>query len=247
MFVSGAAPFAISSVPTSNFPPTRRAPIILSSSTKPKLESWPHGISSLLRIIHSDFNNHRETEAIELSAEEKEVFAKRMMKFLGAVHNARSLTLSSGFLEVLSQAPGTLYHQPPQLCKFQILKLELRFTRGCLRSIAYLLKISPMLRILKLKSMESNLADVLDDWEAGLPLTCMFSHLKFVEIREVEGCDNEIKFLRFLLKKSTVLEKVNLFFQSTGKSLDKGRQVRRFKRNLRVLPSASSRVKLKFF
>ncbi|KAI3877746.1 hypothetical protein MKW98_020227, partial [Papaver atlanticum] len=61
----------------------------------------------------------------------------------------------------------------------------------------------------------SNLADVGDDWEAEFSLTCMFSHLKYVEIREVEGCDNEFSFLRFLFKNSTVLEKVNLFFRST--------------------------------
>ncbi|KAI3867655.1 hypothetical protein MKX03_036565, partial [Papaver bracteatum] len=69
----------------------------------------------------------------------------------------------------------------------------------------------------------SNLADVGDDWEEGFSLTCMFSHLKFVEITEVVGCDNELKFLRFLLKYSMALEKVNLFFQSTSDLLDKGR------------------------
>ncbi|KAI3877742.1 hypothetical protein MKW98_020223 [Papaver atlanticum] len=127
----------------------------------------------------------------ELPAEEKEVFAKRMMKFLGAVHNVRHLTLSSGFLEL-------------------------------------------------------NLADLGDDWEAGLSLTCMFTHLKVVEIREVEGCENEVKFLRFLLKNSAALEKVNLFFRSTGDSHDNVRQVRRFERNLRVLSTASSNIQMNF-
>ncbi|KAI3894256.1 hypothetical protein MKX03_021846, partial [Papaver bracteatum] len=92
----------------------------------------------------------------------------------------------------------------------------------------------------------SNLADVGDDWEAGLSFACMFSHLKFVKIREVEGCDNEFRFLRFLLKNSTVLEKVDLFFRSTGDSIDNGRQVRRFKRKLRVLPTASSNIQMNF-
>ncbi|KAI3832400.1 hypothetical protein MKX03_016864, partial [Papaver bracteatum] len=92
----------------------------------------------------------------------------------------------------------------------------------------------------------SSLADVGDDWEAGLSLTCTFSHLKFVEIREMEGCDNELSFLSFLLKNSTVLETVILFFRSTGDSLDNGRQVRRFKRNLRVLPTASSNIQMNF-
>ncbi|KAI3877744.1 hypothetical protein MKW98_020225 [Papaver atlanticum] len=198
-----------------------------------------------MRLREKEDDETAETYS-ELPAEEKEVFAKRMMKFLGAVHNVRQMTLSSGFLEVLLQAPGSLYLQPPQLSKLVILELEMRFTRSCLRSIAYLLNISPLLIILELKSKESNLADIKDDWEAEFSLACMFTHLKVVEIREVEGCDNEVQFLRFLLKKSTVLEKVNLFFQSTGGSHDNGRQVRRFKRNLRVLPTASSNIKMNF-
>ncbi|KAI3944268.1 hypothetical protein MKW98_016498 [Papaver atlanticum] len=182
----------------------------------------------------------------ELPAEEKEVFAKRMMKFLGAVQKVQQLILSSGFLEVLLQAPSTLYHQPPQLRNLESLQLEMRYTRGCLRSIAYLLKISPVIMTLILESKESNLADVGDDWDEGFSLTCMFSHLKFVEISEVEGCDNELKFLRFLLKNSMALEKVNLFFQSTSDLLDNGRQLRRFMRNVRVLPAASSSIQMNF-
>ncbi|KAI3877747.1 hypothetical protein MKW98_020228, partial [Papaver atlanticum] len=90
----------------------------------------------------------------------------------------------------------------------------------------------------------SNLADVGDDREAGISMTCMFTHLKFVELREAEGCDNELKFMRFLLKKSMVLEKVNLFFRSASDFLDRVEQVTAFKRNLRALPTASSSIKL---
>lgn len=182
----------------------------------------------------------------ELPAEEKEVFARRMMKFVGVVRSVRHLTLSSGFLEVLLQAPGILDRQPPQLCNLGTMKLGMRFTRGCIRSIAYLLKISPIITTLILVSEEANLADVEDDWDAGFPLTCMYSHLKFIEIKGVEGCDNELKFLRFVLKNSMVLEKVNLFFRSTSDSLDGGRQIRKFKRNLRAMPTASSSIKMNF-
>ncbi|RZC66287.1 hypothetical protein C5167_009973 [Papaver somniferum] len=94
--------------------------------------------------------------------------------------------------------------------------------------------------------LEANLADVEDDWDAGFSLTCMYSHLKVIEIGGVEGCDNELKFVRFMLKNSMVLEKVNLFFRSTSDSLDGGRQIRRFKRNLRAMPTASSSIKMNF-
>ncbi|KAI3875188.1 hypothetical protein MKX03_032992, partial [Papaver bracteatum] len=93
----------------------------------------------------------------------------------------------------------------------------------------------------------SNLADIGDDWEAGLSLACMFSHLEFVDIREVEGYENELKFLTFLLKNSLVLEELVLFFRSTSDSLDRGRCIRRFKRNLKLLPTASSSIQMHFF
>ncbi|KAI3903387.1 hypothetical protein MKW98_032041 [Papaver atlanticum] len=150
-------------------------------------------------------------------------------------------------LPVLLQAPGILDRQPPQLCNLKTMKLGMRFTRGCIRSIAYLLKISPIIITLILVSEEVNLADIGDDWDAGLPLTCMYPRLKFIEIKEVEGCDNELKFLRFMLKNSTVLEKVNLFFRSTSDSLDGGRRIRGFKRNLRAMPTSSSGIKMNFF
>ncbi|KAI3894259.1 hypothetical protein MKX03_021849, partial [Papaver bracteatum] len=62
-----------------------------------------------------------------------------------------------------------------------------------------------------------------------------------------EGCANELKLLRFLLKKSTVLEKVNLTFRFTCDSLNEGRQVTVFERNLRALPTASSCIQMHFF
>ncbi|XP_026406596.1 uncharacterized protein LOC113301985 [Papaver somniferum] len=157
------------------------------------LENLSSLVSASFEMSSGEEDETAETYS-ELPTEEKEVFAKRMLKLLGGVQNVRHLSLSSGFLEVLLQGPGTLYRQPLQLCNLLMLKLEMRFTRGCLRSIAYLLKISPIVKTLKLKSMESNLADIGDDWEVGLSLTGMISHLKFVEIREVEGCENELKF-----------------------------------------------------
>ncbi|RZC75479.1 hypothetical protein C5167_050969 [Papaver somniferum] len=48
--------------------------------------------------------------------------------------------------------------------------------------------------------LESNLAVIGDDWEAGLSSPGMLSHLEYVSIEKVEGCDAELKLLSFLLK-----------------------------------------------
>ncbi|XP_026409686.1 uncharacterized protein LOC113304762 [Papaver somniferum] len=212
------------------------------------LENLSSLVSAHLEMRWRDKREADETAETysDLLAEEKELFSKRMMRYLGAVHNVHHLTLLSGFLEVLLQAPGTSNRYSPQLCNLETLKLEMMFTRGSVRSIAYSLKISPIIRNLIFMSKESNLADVGDDWEAEYSSTGMFPHLKSVEIREVEGSDNELKFLIFLLKKSTVLEKVILFFRSTTASLDRGRQVRQFKRSVSELPTASSSIQMHF-
>ncbi|RZC75069.1 hypothetical protein C5167_050545 [Papaver somniferum] len=197
-----------------------------------------------MRLKENEANETAQTYS-ELSAVEKEVFAKRMMKVLGAVHSVQQLTLSFGFLDVLLQAPGILNGQPPRLCNLEILKLEVRFTRGCLRSIAYLLNISPAITALKLKSLESNLAEVGVDWEEEFLLGCTFSHLKYVEIKEVEACDNVVKFLRFLTKNSTVLEEVNLFFGSSD-APDRGRRLSEFVENLKKFEVASPSMQINF-
>ncbi|KAI3914367.1 hypothetical protein MKW98_014974 [Papaver atlanticum] len=182
----------------------------------------------------------------KLPSEEKETYAKRMMKLLGAVHMVNYMRLSPGFLEVLSQAPDLLDCQPPLLCNLQSLVLEMWCTRGCLRAIAYLLSISPDIDTIYLESKQSNLADVGDDWEVGLSFPGMLSHLEYVQIEEVEGCDAEFKILRFLKKNATILKNVALYFRSCVGSPDRVRQVEQFRDKLRAVPTASSSIELVF-
>ncbi|KAI3955511.1 hypothetical protein MKW98_028456, partial [Papaver atlanticum] len=92
----------------------------------------------------------------------------------------------------------------------------------------------------------SNLTDVGDDREAGLSSPGMLSHLKYVDIVEVDGCDAELKLLSFLLKHAMVLAKVALSFRFTCCLPDIERQVEQFKKKLRAVPTASSSIELVF-
>ncbi|KAI3893190.1 hypothetical protein MKX03_007022, partial [Papaver bracteatum] len=94
---------------------------------------------------------------------------------------------------------------------------------------------------------KSNLAGVGDDGEAGLPLPGILSHLKFVQLEEAQGCDAELKLLRFLLANAKVLEKVVIFFRSTTASPDRAKQVEQFKDKLIAVPTASSSILFFFF
>ncbi|XP_026460147.1 F-box/LRR-repeat protein At3g58930-like isoform X2 [Papaver somniferum] len=102
-----------------------------------------------------DLSYGDELSYLERSEEEKEdLYPKRMMKMLRALHNMEKLTLSASFVQVLSKAPGLTQCQPPQFHSLQWLKLTTCLTRGCLAAITYLLKISPKLESLILMSKE---------------------------------------------------------------------------------------------
>ncbi|KAI3874319.1 hypothetical protein MKX03_019467 [Papaver bracteatum] len=74
----------------------------------------------------------------------------------------------------------------------------------------------------------------------------MLSHLKYVEIKELQGCDNEVKLLQLLLGKAMVLEEVALFFRSTAGS--PGRvKLKRFRDKLGAVTRASSSTNMMFF
>ncbi|KAI3946655.1 hypothetical protein MKW92_040677, partial [Papaver armeniacum] len=112
--------------------------------------------------------------------------------------------------------------------------------------------ISPNIESLFLTSKEWNLADV-DDWEVTLSSLHMFSRLKYIEFREVYGCENEFRFVEFLFKNAAVLEEVVLFFSNREPSPDpvdccyKTRRMKKFGDKLRMLPRASSTLTMLFF
>ncbi|KAI3965208.1 hypothetical protein MKX01_027699, partial [Papaver californicum] len=74
---------------------------------------------------------------------------KHLLKFLGALRKVKELALYEGILEVASGALD-LGIQLPQFCNLWCLNLTFWLTRGCLRSIVYLLTISPNIESLRL-------------------------------------------------------------------------------------------------
>ncbi|KAI3862699.1 hypothetical protein MKX03_001991, partial [Papaver bracteatum] len=72
--------------------------------------------------------------------------------------------------------------------------------------------------------------------EAWLLLPCMIDHLKFVEILDIRGCLNELKFLKFLLTNAIALEK--LILTSYSRSY-KPEVLKKFHEKLLTYPKAS--------
>ncbi|KAI3873871.1 hypothetical protein MKW98_001520 [Papaver atlanticum] len=118
--------------------------------------------------------------------------------------------------KALGGSPGILDAQPLKCCNLQHLELETYLSRDCLCSIFYVLEISPNIESVSLQISKLNLLappvypycdevkfspeNIGDYWDAGLSLSCMILHLKFVEIKGLRGCVNELKFLEILLK-----------------------------------------------
>ncbi|XP_026460145.1 uncharacterized protein LOC113360937 [Papaver somniferum] len=93
---------------------------------------------------------------------------------------------------------------------------------------------------------EFSSADDEDDWEAKLPLPHMLSQLKFVEIKDVQGCDNELKFLEFLFRNAMVLEELILFLCPSNNSSRKYDRIANFSEKVKRLPRASPSVTMIF-
>ncbi|KAF8380604.1 hypothetical protein HHK36_028092 [Tetracentron sinense] len=105
--------------------------------------------------------------------------------------------------------------------------------------IIILLKCSPNLEALLIEFVE------MSEWEnywksQDEDVTCLAYHLKTVEISNCEGQENELEFVKFLLKNGRVLEKMTIFL-----STDLEEQMKITQKVL-AFPKASSSVAISF-
>ncbi|KAI3846978.1 hypothetical protein MKX03_021085, partial [Papaver bracteatum] len=131
-----------------------------------------------------------------------------------------------------------------QFSNLRFLKVVTWVSRNCMNALVYLVKISPNIEsiFLRIEQTELNANNTGGDWILGSSFPCLH-YLKFVQIRGIQGCLNELKFLQALLKKAIVLEKVTLFCNKTD-SPERAAQLMDFKEMLLAYPSASSSVSI---
>ncbi|MCL7044457.1 hypothetical protein MKW94_015282 [Papaver nudicaule] len=87
-----------------------------------------------------------------------------------------------------------------------------------------------------------NPENIGDYWDAGLSLSCMICHLRFVEINDLSGRVNELKFLEILLKHGTVLEKMILDSYPTEQDSQRKKRMRKFSEMLLKFLTASKKI-----
>ncbi|RZC67505.1 hypothetical protein C5167_011191 [Papaver somniferum] len=151
-------------------------------------------------------------------------------------------------VKVLSEAPGLLDSHPHMSLNVQHLKLKTCLSRNCLHSITYLLRNSPLVQslciVLKRKAFGSE--SDREDWDAESSPSCELQNLKLVDIQCIQGQENELNFLKFLLKNGVVLEKVVLSSSASkeGKLVEINEKLVTFPRaslGVQVLPTNLSR------
>ncbi|KAI3912400.1 hypothetical protein MKW92_048607 [Papaver armeniacum] len=220
-------------------------------------------LTNLSSLVTADIRTYVKNEdevpgTFDIRGEKKEIYAQRMMGLLSGIRNVKILMLNRSFLKALGGAPDTLKAQHLEFYNLQRLELQAYLSRDCLQSIFYLIKISPNIESLFLQIFQHNCdkppaypfchevkinpENIGDYWDPELSLPCMICHLKFVEVKGLRGCVNELKFLDILLKHATVLGKVVLASHSIEQDPQWKKRMKFFCKMLLMYPRASENL-----
>ncbi|KAI3982460.1 hypothetical protein MKX01_018583, partial [Papaver californicum] len=160
------------------------------------------------------------------------------------------------------KTPDLLKTQPPQLANLRCVQLHTFLSKGCAQAIFYLLRISPKIETLSLRIDKAITRDCFaeqptdlycdkiiffeDYWKPGLASPCEPLPLKVLELVDINGSVNELRFVEVFLKYAVKLEKVALYVNWDG-SANLMERIMKFDEKLRSLPRASSRVSTLFY
>ncbi|KAJ1382715.1 Leucine-rich repeat domain superfamily [Sesbania bispinosa] len=140
--------------------------------------------------------------------------------FLSGLSHARSLTLQSQAIEILSN--NNFFIQP--FYNLKSLELHTGFNKSNIQGLACLFRSSPTLHTLILKIINDykierkqwnrdlwDMTSTEDEqyWESQIPsLKSFLQHLKVVKIHGFLDCENEVTLAKFLLKHGKALEEM---------------------------------------
>ncbi|RZC91085.1 hypothetical protein C5167_028912 [Papaver somniferum] len=197
-------------------------------------------LSSLVTAdVRINIKQYDKISKIELHEKKKVSHAQRMVKLLGGIHNVKVLSLTNDF-KVLAGAPEALDCQLPEFPNLQRLILKTWLSRGCIDAIIHLLKESPNLEFLEL-NIEPVILGAKHIWNSGASLPFKLHHLKHIVIRGLQGYgNNEVRFIKIMLKNAMALEKVVLFGKFSQEDSRTKKRTKNFKATLLAYPGASS-------
>ncbi|MCL7033545.1 hypothetical protein MKW94_004144 [Papaver nudicaule] len=207
-------------------------------------------LESLSSLVHANmylWNRSEDQGEGEIHAQKKKKYSQLVMKFLKGLHNAKVLELDDSSLKALVVGPPD--KPDSQLLLFpyiQRLKLAAGLSTVSMRSIFYMLKISPCIEYLQFE-VEGNLGAFSDAGFIDYSICSFHLHLKFVMIKSFRGSDIELRFLEILLKHAMVLEKVVLVGCFTVEELQqKEEDMAKILGMLQIYPKASTNVVISY-
>ncbi|PIA38076.1 hypothetical protein AQUCO_02800013v1 [Aquilegia coerulea] len=155
-------------------------------------------------------------------------------KVLKGLYNVTTLTLSSDWDEV-SLCPSAQEQLIP--IPFRNLR-HLKLHGCCGNAVANLLKFTPHIETLFWKTASEE--DIAAFYGGQFPLNCLLCELKYVEVHNLRGCEDELKLLEFIMKNASVIKIVDITPSAEEK------EVTEFSNKLQSLSRASSSVNINF-
>ncbi|KAK0584509.1 hypothetical protein LWI29_014330 [Acer saccharum] len=152
-----------------------------------------------------------------------EVEVNRAMELLRGINCTKSLSLTAYTMEFLSLA---IKDDMPTFPNLIDLELGIKASFGW-KLLPHFLASSPNLESLTLEmnhGVECALQDFLRFESKSVP-SCLRLHLKVIEITDMRGICGELKVIKYLLKNSEVLEKLEVNFASSTKKKYLRRQI----------------------
>ncbi|PIA52170.1 hypothetical protein AQUCO_01000211v1 [Aquilegia coerulea] len=181
-----------------------------------------------------------ENAVVDIEDGSGEDLARCLANILKGLYNAKFITLSAVPFQLFPEVPSALNSIALSFRNVRYLKLTKWHAKDYMSVIVKLLeKFTNLETLVMVKSEEPiGLKERVEDWGAHL----LSPHLKYIEIREAQSCENAFKFLKYLLKNAAGLEKIVMAATSTRAS--ETEKLLEFCKRLQVLPKASSRVKI---
>ncbi|CAA0830129.1 Unknown protein [Striga hermonthica] len=126
--------------------------------------------------------------------------SRSMLEFVGKLCGVRSLTLTTGFMNITASELSILNVKFPNLTKLALEKAHGGF-------VSFFLENADNLEVLAITLLYQLEEEYLNYWmEPKQVPTCLISHLKYVGIYEFEGVEPELNMIKYLLRNSKVLK-----------------------------------------
>ncbi|XP_077242047.1 uncharacterized protein LOC143882440 [Tasmannia lanceolata] len=142
----------------------------------------------------------------------------RLCKILRGLSNVKVLKLCRCCIQFLSKVPDLLECLPtPLFYNLKYLKLMALFDKDSMKVITFMLHSFPVLESLHIHNLGACFVHK-DCWEAEkFPIeTYKMDHLMEVQIELFRGSWNEVEFLKFLLNKARLLQRLILLPPNEG-------------------------------